>query len=290
MARQYAPIYTSIWQDDDFKSLSSDAQRLYFLAISQPELSWCGVVSFTARRWATFASDSSARKVARSCVELVTAGFFLLDEETEELWVRGFIKHNVETQPKLRQAAQREYGQVVSGAIREAIAKAYEWVPPAQPVVIPKPPEQTTPESDVLGVGVQCEVSSTQQTSSQITPTPTPPIVDEEFIQGCRLVAERQCVGFVARGERIVDPEAWTAKRTANLAEKHAQLGMDHPDADREEIASLILPKPAEPPRGDLAAIRRHAERPAVNEPRPDPETVRGLAGAARAALHGGAA
>lgn len=226
MARQYAAVLTALWQDEDYKALSSGAQRLYLLALSQPNVSWCGVVPFTARRWATFAPDTTTRTVTKAAAELVDNGYVLVDDDTEELWVRGFIKHNVENQPKLKQAAQREFADVHSKQIREGIARAYEWVPGGQPKAVATASSEKA-ESAVLGVGVRCPVSGQPPTPSEKTPTPTPP---EAFVEGCRLAAVEQCASWIERGVTISNELGWIATRARNLqTERVDLLGMVAP-------------------------------------------------------------
>jgi len=43
MAREFAKIKASIWQDDDFRALPVEAQHLYFVVLTDPDLSYCGV-------------------------------------------------------------------------------------------------------------------------------------------------------------------------------------------------------------------------------------------------------
>jgi hypothetical protein len=38
MAREYAPIYLDIWNDDDWLNLTGDAQRLYTTLLTSPSL------------------------------------------------------------------------------------------------------------------------------------------------------------------------------------------------------------------------------------------------------------
>lgn len=119
MARSYAPLLTSIWSDDDFVALTPGAQRFYFLAMSQPNITYCGVVPFTARRWARMAAGTTTDDVDLAVEELEDAGFVVLDDDTEELWVRSFVRHNgVLGQPQLAKAMDRAFDDILSDAIR----------------------------------------------------------------------------------------------------------------------------------------------------------------------------
>lgn len=74
MAR-YARVFASIWADPDFCALSSSAQRLYLLLITQPDVSHCGVLPLTERRWARLAADTDADSVRAALDELERVGF-----------------------------------------------------------------------------------------------------------------------------------------------------------------------------------------------------------------------
>lgn len=124
MSRKYAPIYTSIWLNDDFRNLTPAAQRVYFLALSQPDMSYCGVVTFTTRRWAGMSKGTTQADIQAAVRELEASRFVTVDEETEELWVRSFVRHNqVWEQPQLRKAMVRDFGVVNSRGIRRAFVE-----------------------------------------------------------------------------------------------------------------------------------------------------------------------
>lgn len=243
MARQYAPLYTNIWHDEEFKALTDGAQRLYIVALSQQNTSWCGVVSFTAKRWATFSKDSTPRKVMQAVNELVGAGYVLLDEKTEELWIRSFIKHNnVDSQPKLVAAAKRQFGEVHSQAIRMAMAKAYPGLTDT--------PSQGLPMTSVLGV--EDEVSGVkdeeQLPTEHLTPTP-------EVLAEYQAEAERECAAWLKREPgHIVSRTGWIATRVKTLTKvyggepipKHEprSIGPVCPEADCREGWNLAGNEP----------------------------------------------
>jgi hypothetical protein len=124
MARQYAKVYASIWRDREFVGLSPEAQRLYLLVLSQPGITNCGVVPYTPRRWARLAAGVSVGEIEDAVHELQEARFVIVDDETEEIWIRSFIRHDgVLKTPQLRQAMHREAGHVQSERIRSGIAQ-----------------------------------------------------------------------------------------------------------------------------------------------------------------------
>ena len=97
MARSYARIKTAIWSAPDFLGLSAAAQRLYHLVLEQPDLSLCGVIAPTVGRWAAMAKDTTPAIIRRALTELVAGEepFVVVDEITEELWVRTFAVHDI---------------------------------------------------------------------------------------------------------------------------------------------------------------------------------------------------
>lgn len=90
----YTKVVRSIWQDDEFRALCQTAQRSYFMLISQPDLSQCGILAFTPGRWGALSGDSSAATVRSDIDDLVAAGFVVVDADTEELWIRSYMKYD----------------------------------------------------------------------------------------------------------------------------------------------------------------------------------------------------
>lgn len=236
MARRYAPLYTSIWQDETVTALNASAQRIYLVALSQPNMQWCGVVPFTARRWASYAKDTTAKQVARDVQELVNAGLVLLDGDTEELWVRSFIKHNVLDQPKLLNAARREMGEVLSPRIRQAIATAYGWASDTPPDGQPEGTARGSSrngESCVLDVGVR-DQGQEEKPFTENTNTNT------ELIAWIAAEANRQADAWLAKDRNaLVDRDGWVAKRIRTLSAKHTEL-----PASAKRQLRVVCPNP----------------------------------------------
>jgi hypothetical protein len=94
MARSFGKVYTSIWDDDEFRALSPGAQRLYVLILSQKRLTLAGVVPYAPRSWARSCDHLSTDDIEADATELMTAGFVIIDRDTQELMVRTLLKHN----------------------------------------------------------------------------------------------------------------------------------------------------------------------------------------------------
>lgn len=96
MARAFAKMYVSVWDvGSDFYDLSTDAQWLYWTLLSHPLLSPAGVLPLQPRKWAKRARGMTERRVLAALKELAdTDRKVLIDEDTEELAIRTFLKND----------------------------------------------------------------------------------------------------------------------------------------------------------------------------------------------------
>jgi hypothetical protein len=126
MARKYGRLLTAIWADEDFRLLVRDAQRAYMMLFSQPQINNCGVLPYVPKKWARLAFDETEGELHSSIDVLVDRHFVVLDEETDELLVRTFIKHDgVRNLPQLKDAARREFTEIESVPIRRELVIGY---------------------------------------------------------------------------------------------------------------------------------------------------------------------
>jgi hypothetical protein len=129
MARSYARIMTAIWRDVDFLALTERAQRVFLLLVTQPDISAAGTLPLRARRWASYAKDSTGASLAEGLKELEQQRFIVADKTTEELLVRSFVKWdggsgNRKRVPVILAAAV----DVTSDVIRKALRIEFEKV------------------------------------------------------------------------------------------------------------------------------------------------------------------
>lgn len=122
MPRRYGRILTEIWKDSDFRALPHGAQWTYFMAISQPDLLHCGVLPYRPTRWASLADDANLQQVRRDVGRLAAARFVVIDESTQEMLIRTYLRHDdVLRQPNVAICAMRQFeDQVESPFIRAA--------------------------------------------------------------------------------------------------------------------------------------------------------------------------
>jgi len=122
MARDHARIQVAIWRNRGFRALTRDAQYLYLTVVSQPGLSYCGVLDWRPSRIAALSADGDEAAIVSALSELVERRFIHVDESTEELAVRTYMKHDgVLNRVNMGKAAGRALDVVVSLVIRDEI-------------------------------------------------------------------------------------------------------------------------------------------------------------------------
>ena len=132
--RNYAQLNIAIWNDDDFRALTPQAQHLYFLLLSHPTLSYCGVGDWRPARIARMATGWTAADVQRAGGELVAGLFIIVDEDTEEFLVRTFVKNDpLMRQRNLGVSMARAYSTVASDGIRGVIVHELRRLEHASP-------------------------------------------------------------------------------------------------------------------------------------------------------------
>lgn len=278
MARAYAPLKSSIWTNRDFCALSSSAQRVYLLAMSQPNISWAGVVPFTEKRWASFAPDTTRGAIAEAVNELVDRGFVMLDDDTEELWIRSFVKHNrILEQPQLRKKAVGEaVTAVVSHRLRAAVLVTMPDDVKAQVISggapLTEPPQEALTAGDVsLDLDLQPEPQQGEgplpwrsAALDLMPPKAAPPLI-EEAEQVLASFGDAYPIGDVELAvQRLLD----------------GRRRFPFPSNLRTALANLLGPPKAQPqasPLDDTARAARRLEADgnqqtaALREVKPDP-------------------
>lgn len=122
MARDHARIKTSIWDDPDFLRLRVAEQHLYLLLLSNKGLSRCGVVTYIPSRFEDLAADLTPSGFRKATTGLRTARFVVLDERTQELLLRSYVRHDgVLDRLNMGKATGSAFEAVVSDDIRKAI-------------------------------------------------------------------------------------------------------------------------------------------------------------------------
>ncbi|RLK54847.1 hypothetical protein [Actinokineospora cianjurensis] len=130
MARDHARIYCTIWDDDDFLSLSTLAKLVYIHLLSQKKLSYAGLLDLAAKRWARAHPDHDVAEVRAALAELAAARMILVDHDTEEVLIRTLIRNDgIAKQPQVLAAALRQAYAIESPILRAALAAELRRLP-----------------------------------------------------------------------------------------------------------------------------------------------------------------
>jgi len=121
MANSIGLVQSSIWTSE-FTQLTGDAQRLYLFLISQDDVNLCGVLALRINRWAVAAADLTPAKVRKALAELERARFVVIDQTTEELLIRTFVKYSGALKlPNVIVGVMKQYGLIRSGTLRRTV-------------------------------------------------------------------------------------------------------------------------------------------------------------------------
>lgn len=118
MAREFAQIKLSIWADDEWRDLSPDARYLYLTLLTSPTLTHCGTADWRPARIS--ALNGQPRDLVQNAgAEMVDSLHLLIDEETEEVLIRSFIRNDgLMKQPRMAVSMANAYAAVASRPIR----------------------------------------------------------------------------------------------------------------------------------------------------------------------------
>lgn len=122
MPREYGQIRHDIWNDDDWRGCTVQAQWLYMLLISDPKLTYCGSTGWHPGKIAQRAGENSPQVVILAALELSEKAFIVIDEETEEVLIRSYLKHDpVLKNPRLAVTMAKDFAALGSSKLRAAI-------------------------------------------------------------------------------------------------------------------------------------------------------------------------
>lgn len=122
MPRDHARIQTAIWNDEDWRDVSLEAQWVYTALTSQSALTYAGVIDYRPGRIAALAKGLTSRKVEAAVTQLEADRFVVVDRLTEELLVRTYVRHDgVLDRANMGKAVARAFAKVVSLDLRHAI-------------------------------------------------------------------------------------------------------------------------------------------------------------------------
>jgi hypothetical protein len=127
----HARIKCTIWRDEDFRDLSVDAQWTYQRLLSDSSRDLTGVLALTRKRWVASANGMTRERLDAALDELIARTFIVLDEDTEEVLVRSYLRHNdIAAQPNVLKSALKQARRIESPLLRAALAVELRLLPP----------------------------------------------------------------------------------------------------------------------------------------------------------------
>lgn len=122
MPRQFAQLSVSIWSDEHFKSMRPEDQHMYFVLLSQPRVSLCGVLDYIPTRIARCSYHWTANDVEERIKALIEERYVVVDRDTSELLIRSFVRNDgLLKMPNVAKGMASEFGEVMSETLRDAI-------------------------------------------------------------------------------------------------------------------------------------------------------------------------
>lgn len=92
--RTYGKIKLSAARDTEWRQLSHTAQWLYWALIGSENLTACGGMDYKPKHLAALSTTMTVDGVEGAMDELREAHFVVLDDETDELLIRSFVRND----------------------------------------------------------------------------------------------------------------------------------------------------------------------------------------------------
>lgn len=119
MARDRANIRVDMLSNTDYRTLGLSAQHLYKLLMIHPTLTYAGVADWRPGRIAKITRGVTADDIREAARELQAGFYVYVDDETEEVFIRSFIRHDgLLTRYRLPIAMANAYADISSPEIR----------------------------------------------------------------------------------------------------------------------------------------------------------------------------
>ena len=122
MGRKHANIQVDIWNDPDFRELSAQAQLLYFQLLSSATLTYAGVADWRSKRISILSNGRTVDEVESAMSELQEGLFVVVDDDSEEAFIRSFFKWDgLLEKPNVAKAMVSAWGKVHSLQLKAVI-------------------------------------------------------------------------------------------------------------------------------------------------------------------------
>jgi hypothetical protein len=124
--REYGKLMVKVWDpDSDFRLLASGAQRLYAMFCSLRSCSPAGCLPLQPRKWAQNAPDTTVDEIQAALDLLVLERYVFVDEDTEEVLIRTFIKSDGWAKnPNKAKAVESAIARIESPTLRQLAREA----------------------------------------------------------------------------------------------------------------------------------------------------------------------
>lgn len=120
MAREIANIRLEMWGDREWRSLTQPAQHLYLYLLSSPSLDYAGVADWRPNRIAALTEGVTPADVIAAGAELQAKAFVYVDDVTEEVFIRSFVKHDgLLKHPRIPVAMAKDFADISSADIQD---------------------------------------------------------------------------------------------------------------------------------------------------------------------------
>jgi hypothetical protein len=131
VARDHARFYVHTWTDDeDWKALSPLAKLLYLQLLGQKRLTYAGLLDLSVKRWGRAHPGVPLDQLRAALSELDNKRFVVVDQDTEEVLIRTFIRNDeLYKQPQMLAAALRVAFDIESPILRAALAVELRRLP-----------------------------------------------------------------------------------------------------------------------------------------------------------------
>lgn len=252
---QYVKVVRSIWTNDEFVALSPEAQRVYFLLISQPDISHAGILPLLERRWARLAAGTTTSDVLGSIEELEAAQMIYVDHGTDEVLVRSYIRYDeMHRVPNGRKAVDKAIEAIISPRLRSIASEALEE---ARILSGAEPDDKGSSKGSNKGSGKGCATPGTAaSTSTAPSTTPTTAAAAERPDEFTVAVVD-SIIGLRLQNERnIRSPGAYRRKLESELPAEHGQRISElhdlFPTATASQIAAAVI-------SGETRSLAPHA-------------------------------
>lgn len=261
---QYRNVLVSIWADERVTQLPRTAQCMYLQLLTQPDVSACGVLPMRLTRWSSLSADESPSSCRASAATLENAGLVLVDDQTEEVWIRDYVRHDnglrSPNQAKgVRAAHERVTSELIHAAIKGEYADLIDSV--VQPFELKSVGRPFEDSSKMVASPTSRQAASTKPVNRQAAAAASHAVNDADEIEP----AIRDAAKAAAAAKEFHPPEniknvrAWVKAIERKILKEQLDDMREYlaknPDADHWTLAVEVLAAP----EAGIRTLRRQA-------------------------------